>query len=94
MEVGDPVALTIGGKRLAGADGSYPVVNPARPDQTVLMAPIASAAQLDNAVAEARSSQPAWAASALRRTAGRPPGRLRRGHDLARPGRHQRHADP
>jgi acyl-CoA reductase-like NAD-dependent aldehyde dehydrogenase len=56
------VALTIGGRRLAGEDGSYPVVNPARPEQTVLMAPIASAAQLEQAVAGARAAQPAWAA--------------------------------
>ncbi len=62
MKPEDTVALTIGGRRLAGEDGSYPVVNPARPEQTVLMAPIASAAQLEQAVAGARAAQPTWAA--------------------------------
>ena len=31
MNAEGDVALTIGGKRVKGADGSYPVVNPARP---------------------------------------------------------------
>jgi acyl-CoA reductase-like NAD-dependent aldehyde dehydrogenase len=56
------ISLTIDGERVAGADGSYPVFNPARPDEIALVAPIASSGQLDQAVAAARASQPAWAA--------------------------------
>ena len=56
------VPLAIGGRLVLGADGSYPVFNPARPDQVVLAAPAASPGQLDEAAAAARASQPAWAA--------------------------------
>jgi len=54
------VRLTIGGALAAGADGTYPVMNPARPDETVLEAPAASLGQLDQAVAAARRAQPPW----------------------------------
>ncbi len=58
----EAVPLAIGGELVPGAGGSYPVFNPARPDQIVLMAPTASPGQLDKAVAAAREAQPAWAA--------------------------------
>jgi len=56
------VPLTIGASLVAGGDGTYPVMNPAHPDEVVLAAPSASLEQLDGAVAAARSAQPAWAA--------------------------------
>ena len=56
------VHLAIGASMVPGADGTYPVVNPAHPDQVVLAAPAASRQQLDGAVAAARSAQPPWAA--------------------------------
>jgi acyl-CoA reductase-like NAD-dependent aldehyde dehydrogenase len=55
------VPLVIGGSLVPGADGSYPVFNPARPDEVVLMAPVTSPGQLDQAAMAARESQPAWA---------------------------------
>jgi acyl-CoA reductase-like NAD-dependent aldehyde dehydrogenase len=55
------VPLTIGGSRVAGGDGTYPVFNPAHPDEVVLVAPAATTHQLDAAVAGARSAQPSWA---------------------------------
>jgi len=60
--VGDAIGLVIDGGTEAGEDGAYPVRNPVRPAEVVLEAPIASAAQLDRAVAAARRAQPAWAA--------------------------------
>lgn len=55
------VRLVIDGEEVAGEDGTYAVVNPVRPEEVVLAAPKASAAQLDRAVAAAKRSQPAWA---------------------------------
>lgn len=54
--------LTIGGRAVPGAAGSYRVYNPARPAEVVHEAPSASAAQVDEAVAGARRAQPGWAA--------------------------------
>ncbi|MBV8462633.1 MAG: aldehyde dehydrogenase family protein [Acidimicrobiales bacterium] len=54
--------LVVDGASVAGAAGTYPVTNPARPDEVVLDAPAASVAQLDAAVDAARRVQPAWAA--------------------------------
>ncbi len=56
------VGLLIGGVVEAGGNGTYPVTNPARPSEVVLLAPSTSPAQLDRAVEAARRSQPAWAA--------------------------------
>ena len=56
------VGLVIDGAEVAGGDGTYPVLNPVRPDEVVFAAPRASFAQLDEAVAAARRAQPAWAA--------------------------------
>ncbi len=56
------VTLAIGASMVAGGDGTYPVMNPAHPDEVVLAAPSASPEQLDGAVVAARSAQPAWAA--------------------------------
>ncbi len=56
------VGLVIDGSEVAGEDGTYPVLNPVRPDEIVFAAPRASLAQLDTAVAAARRAQPAWAA--------------------------------
>ena len=58
------VGLLIDGDVVAGAAGTYPVTNPARPAEVVLDAPTATPDQLDQAVAAARRSQPAWAALA------------------------------
>ena len=41
------VQLAIGAAMVAGEDGTYPVRNPAHPDQVVLEAPAASLDQLD-----------------------------------------------
>jgi acyl-CoA reductase-like NAD-dependent aldehyde dehydrogenase len=60
-EVRSP-GLLIDGTVVAGASGTYEVTNPARPSEVVLLAPAASAAQLDQAVAAARRAQAAWAA--------------------------------
>jgi acyl-CoA reductase-like NAD-dependent aldehyde dehydrogenase len=54
------VPLAIGGALVPGADGSYPVFNPARPDEVVLEAPAASSDQLRGAVDAATGAQPAW----------------------------------
>ena len=56
------VQLAIGAAMVAGEDGTYPVSNPAHPDEVVLEAPAASLDQLDRAVAAARDAQPPWAA--------------------------------
>ncbi|MFZ0249493.1 MAG: aldehyde dehydrogenase family protein [Acidimicrobiales bacterium] len=56
------VGLLIGGEVQAGAAGTYPVTNPARPAEVVLRAPSATPAQLDRAVEAARRSQRGWAA--------------------------------
>jgi len=56
------VQLAIGAAMVAGEDGTYPVSNPAHPDEVVLEAPAASLDQLDRAVAAARDAQPQWAA--------------------------------
>jgi acyl-CoA reductase-like NAD-dependent aldehyde dehydrogenase len=55
-------ALTIGGERLPGGAGSYPVHNPARPAEIVGHAPAADIAQLDAAVAAARRALAGWRA--------------------------------
>jgi acyl-CoA reductase-like NAD-dependent aldehyde dehydrogenase len=52
--------LTIGGELRAGAAGSYPVHNPARPAEIVGEAPAADRAQLDAAVTAARRAAPGW----------------------------------
>jgi acyl-CoA reductase-like NAD-dependent aldehyde dehydrogenase len=57
--VTDPL-LVIDGNQVAGAEGTYPVGNPARPGETVLDAPAASLGQVDEAMAAARRAQPAW----------------------------------
>jgi acyl-CoA reductase-like NAD-dependent aldehyde dehydrogenase len=54
--------LVIGGVPVSGAEAAYPVNNPARPDEVVLLAPSASPAQVDAAVGAARGAQPAWSA--------------------------------
>jgi len=54
--------LTIGGRPAAGAVGTYPVHNPARPGEIVGHAPTADRAQLDAAVAAARAAAPEWRA--------------------------------
>ena len=56
------VELAIGASMVAGAEGTYPVMNPAHPDEVVLAAPAASFGQLDGAVEAARSAQSSWAA--------------------------------
>ena len=47
------VRLLIGGELVAGADGTYPVHNPARPDEIALQAPAASHDQVNEAMAAA-----------------------------------------
>src|SRR6516225_5895752 len=59
---GEGSVLTIGGERQAGAAGSYPVHNPARPAEIVGHAPAADRAQLDAAVSAARRAAPGWRA--------------------------------
>jgi acyl-CoA reductase-like NAD-dependent aldehyde dehydrogenase len=59
------VGLVIDGAVEAGAAGSYPVTNPARPAEVVLDAPSTSPEQLDRAVAAARRAQPSWAARTI-----------------------------
>jgi acyl-CoA reductase-like NAD-dependent aldehyde dehydrogenase len=54
------VPLVIGGEFVPGAEGTYPVHNPARPDEVVLEAPAASPSQVDRAVEAARRAQPGW----------------------------------
>jgi acyl-CoA reductase-like NAD-dependent aldehyde dehydrogenase len=56
------VSLAIGAAMVTGDEGTYPVTNPAHPDEVVLDAPAASLDQLDRAVAAARAAQPLWAA--------------------------------
>lgn len=55
--------LVVDGKRVDGADGTYPIHNPVRPAEVVHEAPAASLAQLDEAVAAARRAAPAWGAT-------------------------------
>ncbi|MBI2168678.1 MAG: aldehyde dehydrogenase family protein [Actinobacteria bacterium] len=55
--------LIIDGKRVDGAEGTYPIHNPARPDEAVHEAPAASIAQLDEAVAAARRAAREWGAT-------------------------------
>ncbi|MGH9081678.1 MAG: aldehyde dehydrogenase family protein, partial [Acidimicrobiales bacterium] len=50
----------IGGVLVAGAEGTYPVRNPAHPADVVLDAPAASLGQVDEAMAQARRAQPGW----------------------------------
>lgn len=57
--------LIIDGKRLDGAEGTYPVHNPARPEEVVLEAPAASLGQLADAVEAARRAAPAWGGTTL-----------------------------
>jgi acyl-CoA reductase-like NAD-dependent aldehyde dehydrogenase len=84
------VGLLIDGDVVAGDAGSYPVTNPARPDEVVLDAPATSMAQLDAAVSAARRSQPAWAGLAMEGRAARVVAAAEAGvalveaHDLAR----------
>jgi acyl-CoA reductase-like NAD-dependent aldehyde dehydrogenase len=59
------MGLLIDGEVQAGGGASYPVTNPARPAEVVLLAPSTTPAQLDRAVEAARRSQRSWA--------GRPP---------------------
>jgi acyl-CoA reductase-like NAD-dependent aldehyde dehydrogenase len=59
---GDEGVLTIDGEPQAGAAGTYPVHNPARPAEIVGYAPAADRAQLDAAVAAARRAAPGWRA--------------------------------
>jgi acyl-CoA reductase-like NAD-dependent aldehyde dehydrogenase len=54
--------LVIGGAQVPGAEGAYPVHNPAHPEQVALDAPAASLAQVDEAMAAARRAQPEWEA--------------------------------
>ena len=62
MTTSKPATLTIGGEQQAGAAGSYPVHNPARPAEIVGKAPAADRAQLDAAVTAARRAAPGWRA--------------------------------
>jgi acyl-CoA reductase-like NAD-dependent aldehyde dehydrogenase len=57
--------MMIGGERVAGTDGGYPVHNPARPDEVVGHAPVAGDEQLDAAVAAARRAAPDWSERSL-----------------------------
>ncbi len=57
--------LVIDGAVVAGAAGTYPVTNPARPAEIVVRAPAASLAQVDAAVAAARRAFPAWSGLAM-----------------------------
>ncbi|HXA88392.1 MAG TPA: aldehyde dehydrogenase family protein [Mycobacterium sp.] len=59
---GEGAVLTIGGEPQAGAAGSYPIHNPARPAEIVGHAPAADRAQLDAAVSAARRAAPGWRA--------------------------------
>lgn len=57
--------LIIDGKRVPGAEGTYPIHNPARPDEIVHEAPASSMGQLDDAVAAARRAAPAWGSTSV-----------------------------
>ncbi len=59
------VPLVLGGELVPGSDGTYPVHNPARPDEVVLEAPIASPGQLDQAVGAATVARSGWEALGL-----------------------------
>jgi acyl-CoA reductase-like NAD-dependent aldehyde dehydrogenase len=54
------IRLVIGGELVGGADGTYPVRNPAHPDEIALDAPAASAAQVDEAMTAAHNAQRGW----------------------------------
>jgi acyl-CoA reductase-like NAD-dependent aldehyde dehydrogenase len=54
------VCLTIGGHEVPGSDGTYPVFNPARPEESVFDAPAASPGQVDEAVRAAVGAQRDW----------------------------------
>ncbi len=54
--------LVIGGAPVSGSEGTYPVRNPAHPEEVALEAPSASLAQVDQAMAAARRAQPEWEA--------------------------------
>lgn len=56
----DEARLTIGGTQVAGEDGTYPVRNPAHPEEIALEAPAASLRQVDEAMAAARRAQAGW----------------------------------
>ena len=62
MTTSTVATLTIGGQSQPGGAGSYPVHNPARPAEIVGEAPAADVAQLDAAVAAARTAAPGWRA--------------------------------
>lgn len=55
-------ALIIGGKRVAGAAGTMPVLNPAT-EEAFADCPVADTAQLEAAVATAKAAFPGWAAT-------------------------------
>jgi acyl-CoA reductase-like NAD-dependent aldehyde dehydrogenase len=61
----DTPGLVIDGTVHAGAAGSCPVTNPARPAEVVLNAPAASPQQVDQAVRAARRALGAWSALSL-----------------------------
>ncbi len=54
------MCLTIGGHEVPGSDGTYPVFNPARPEELVFDAPAASPGQVDEAVRAAVGAQRDW----------------------------------
>ena len=54
------IGLVIDGSVVAGAAGTYPVTNPARPGEVVLDAPATSPNQLDEAVQAARRALNEW----------------------------------
>jgi len=62
--MGDGIGLVIDGAVVRGEAGTYSVTNPVRPAEVVLDAPSASPAQVDRAVAAARSASASWAAMA------------------------------
>ncbi len=57
--------LTMDGQPVVGDAGTYPVHDPARPSETVLEAPAASAAQVDMAVRGAARAARGWAETPL-----------------------------
>jgi acyl-CoA reductase-like NAD-dependent aldehyde dehydrogenase len=61
-EVITGIGLVIDGEMVPGDADTYPVSNPARPEEIVLHAPSTSQYQCDAALLAARRSQPEWAA--------------------------------
>ncbi len=59
-QVTTDVRMVIDGNLVTGDDGTYPVRNPARPDEIVLQAPAASLDQVDTAMTAARRAQRGW----------------------------------